>query len=273
MKALRFNYITCFYFSVHSFDSGFSGSEADNTCMRFLIIPAVLIAGLTLTGCSQDTERQFTTEGGVAASNSTATPAPSTGSTEKITSPDTVIGDTDVTIGTVGKDGTFNTPKIDINAEAPADKPAEEKAVFNDFKSVIVNSLKKMNETGLVQNYTVDGKTSVYVLVKNGDTMKAAVKFPDFPTPDLLQTVNVFVPVMADMALNNRGGNYTANGNSYIVNGSNGVYTFTVNDGLITSMSITGTDKVKFSPINVTVEYTTTDAARAIADTAVLPPF
>ena len=241
--------------------------------MNKMFLPAVfIVAGsLLLTGCSQDTERQFTTEGGKASSESSKTPETVTGSTEKITSPDTALGDTSVNIGKVAEDGSFKTPTSNVVVEPPAGKPAEEQTVFKDFKTVIVNSLNKMSETGLVQSYSADGKSATYVLVKNSDSMKAAVKFDWIATPELLQTVNVFVPVIAETSLNNQGGVYSKEGNTYTVVAKTGVYKFTVTDGLITSLNVTGTDTIKFAPASYTVTYATTDASRNIADTAVLP--
>lgn len=242
------------------------------------ILPALLIVpALLLTGCSSNTERQFTTEGGVA-SNTTSTPvasgSPTAPSGEKLTPPDSPLGDSSVKIGEVNKDGSFAPPTIDVNqVTAPGGTTDAEVKMFNDFKSVITNSFNKMNQTGLIQRQNIEGKSYTYVVAKIGENLKPAVKYSWVATPELLQTLNVFAPVIAETSLSTQNGKYSLSGNVYTVVTSKGVYKFTVTDGLITGMEKSSTDTLKIATETSTVEYATNSESLSIANSAVLPEF
>lgn len=246
--------------------------------MRKILPVVLIIPALLLTGCSNssNTERQFITEGGEAEKkiSQTATPPATANGGSKITPPDTALGDTTIKVETNTEDNTFTAPKIDLNNSTPPNTTnPEEVKTYTDFKNIITASLNKMNETGIIEKRTAEGKTTTFVIVKTGDKYKAAVQSDNSKTPDLLQSITMFAPVIAETSLNAQKGTYTTIGNTYTVSTPTGIYAFTVTNGLITGMNVTGTETVKFAPSSSTIEYTTNSESLNIANTAVLPPW
>ena len=235
------------------------------------LLPAVGLATiLLLTGCSNTNN--------TTADKNSATPTPTPYSTTKITPAESALGDSNIKIPTdsFSKDGSFTTPTIEIDKASPAPTASvEEVKTFTDFKTIITNSINKMLETGVTQPQTQGSTSMTYVIVKTSPTAyKAAVQFNGKTIPpDLLQTINMFIPVVAETSLNSVGATYSISGETITVKTSIGIYTFGITNGLITSMNITGNDTVKSTPLNATISYSTDANAKNIADTAVLPPY
>lgn len=239
-------------------------------------LPAVLLGSsltltILLTGCSNSNTTSNSTNG----SQSTPTPY----STEKITPQKEAssLGESNVELPKENfkEDGSFTAPTVAIEkATPPPTASVEEQKTFTDFKTIVTNSLNKMLETGAIQNSTLKTSQAKYVIVKpSATTYKAAVRFNDgAPTPDLLQTINMFIPVVAETSLNT-GAKYILDGNTVTINTKLGLYTFGITDGLLTSLTVTGNEFVTDPNYHATISYTTDADAQQIADTAVLPPY
>ena len=237
------------------------------------ILPAALTATtltltILLTGCANTP----------ATTPNTPTASPTPYSTTPIVQPQSALGDSNISIPqeNFNKDGSFKTPTVDIaKATPPATASPEYVKTYTDFKTIITNSVNKMLETGATQTQTQGGTSATYVIVKTSPTTyKAAAKFSNSSkAPDLLQTINMYIPSIAETSLNSPEATYSINGNQITVTTKIGTYVFGITDGLITSLNITGSETVKTQPYTGTIVYSTDANAQQIADTAVLPPY
>lgn len=238
--------------------------------MRKVLLPvALIVPALLLTGCTNNTSSTSTTQttstaSPDASSNPTATPTNTYDPNLKLENSDSSLGSTSLKIpsGTINKDGSFPAPTPSVNnIQPPAAAPAEEQASFSDFKTAVASSINKMLTEGAYQTTSIAGGTTFeYSVKKENNNLKAAMSSPDGKFY-LLENLNVFVPVIAEQALNASGGTYARTGDGYAVNTKYAVYNFTVADNIIVSVSCTGKPEVEggdFASWNANINYPVT---------------
>ena len=247
--------------------------------MRKTLLPVILIIPtLLLSGCTVNNTPAVNSNSSESNSNSTDSPTPKTTNTYdpnlKLDNTDSSLGLTSIKVppASIDKDGSFPAPAPTINAQPPADAPAEQQAIFNDFKSVVTATLNKLLTEGGSQTTNVSGGSSFqYAVDTKNNILKAAMSSPDGKSY-LLENLNPFIPVIAEQALNASKGSYSYDGNNFIVNTKYATYIFSVNSNIITSVSCTGKPEIEggdFASWEANIIYPVTQAGKTLINKAV----